>query len=137
MNRLSISCNIFFGNSYWIGVFERVEDGKLSAVKVTFGKEPNDKEVYEYIINHYTKFNFGSSVTTKKKVKIKNPKRLQRAVKKSCNKTFSSKSQQALKLQFEEYKKERKKNCSIQREERKKYLFELKKLKRKRKHRGK
>ena len=29
----------------WVGVFERIENGKLSAAKVTFGAEPKDNEV--------------------------------------------------------------------------------------------
>ena len=31
-----------------MGIFERIEDGKLSVAKVTFGAEPKDYEVQEY-----------------------------------------------------------------------------------------
>ena len=36
-----------------VGVFERIEDGKLSVAKVTFGAEPKDYEVQEYIQKYY------------------------------------------------------------------------------------
>ena len=31
---------VYFEDPFWVGVFERVEDGKLSVCKVTFGAEP-------------------------------------------------------------------------------------------------
>ena len=31
---------VFFEEPFWVGVFERIENGKLSAAKVTFGAEP-------------------------------------------------------------------------------------------------
>ena len=37
---------VFFENPFWVGVFERIEDGKLSVSKATFGAEPKDYEVY-------------------------------------------------------------------------------------------
>lgn len=33
---------VFFEKPFWVGVFERIEDGKLSVTKVTFGTEPKD-----------------------------------------------------------------------------------------------
>ena len=35
----AISLTVFFQAPFWIGVFERVEDGRLSACKVTFSAE--------------------------------------------------------------------------------------------------
>ncbi len=43
---------VFFEEPFWIGVFERIENGKLSAAKVTFGAAPKDYEVYEFILKH-------------------------------------------------------------------------------------
>ena len=28
---------VYFEDPFWVGIFERTEDGKLSAAKVTFG----------------------------------------------------------------------------------------------------
>ncbi len=35
---------VYFEEPFWVGVFERIEDGKLSVAKVTFGAEPKDYE---------------------------------------------------------------------------------------------
>ena len=44
---------VCFEDPFWIGVFERIQDGKLGAAKVTFGSEPKDYEVSELILRHY------------------------------------------------------------------------------------
>jgi len=31
---------VYFEDPFWVGVFERIENGKISAAKVTFGAEP-------------------------------------------------------------------------------------------------
>lgn len=33
---------VYFEDPFWVGVFERIDDGKLSVCKVTFGAEPKD-----------------------------------------------------------------------------------------------
>ena len=40
---------VYFEDPFWVGVFERIEDGRLSVAKVTFGAEPKDYDVQEYI----------------------------------------------------------------------------------------
>ena len=47
-----------------MGIFERIEDGKLSAAKVTFGAEPKDCEVQEYIQKWYFSLKFSPVVET-------------------------------------------------------------------------
>ena len=44
--------------------FEHIENGKLSVVKVTFGAEPKDYEVQEYILKYYFSLQFSPAVTT-------------------------------------------------------------------------
>ena len=43
---------VFFDDPFWVGVFERTDGGKLSVCKVTFGAEPKDYEVWEYVLRH-------------------------------------------------------------------------------------
>ena len=101
--------SVFFDEPFWVGVFERIEDGKLSVVKVTFGAEPKDYEVYEFILRHYYRLQFSSAVAAVVKERKKNPKRVQREVKKQLRNTgIGTKSQQALKLQQEQNKQQRK-----------------------------
>jgi len=53
MDNASGKLTVYFEEPFWVGVFEHIEDGKLSVTKVTFGAEPKDYEVLEYIQNYY------------------------------------------------------------------------------------
>lgn len=128
---------VFFEERFWVGVFERTEDGKVSASKVTFGAEPKDGEVYEYILKHYGELRFSPAVAADAAPKTPNPKKLQREISRSLEGAgVGTRSQQALQLQREQNKLERKtvsREAKLAREER---LFELKQQKKKEKHRG-
>jgi len=124
-------------NLFWIGVFERIEDGKLSVAKVTFGAEPKDYEVQEYIRKDYSSLKFSLAVDTVVKDMKRNPKRMRREAKKQVQETgIGTKSQQALKLQQEQNKQERKKRSHQRKEAEKKRMFELKQQKKREKHKG-
>ena len=47
MDKVNGKLTVFFEEPFWVGIFERIEDGKLSVAKVTFGAEPKDYEVQE------------------------------------------------------------------------------------------
>ena len=53
MDKVNGKLTVFFEEPFWVGIFERIEDGKLSVAKVTFGAEPKDYEVQEYIQKCY------------------------------------------------------------------------------------
>ena len=128
---------VFFEEPFWVGVFERIENGKLSAAKVTFGAEPKDYEVSAFILKHYCDLQFSPAVATVVKESKQNPKRIQRDIKKSLAKTgIGTKSQQALKLQQEQNKQERKLKSRNQKLAESERLFELKQQQKKEKHRG-
>ena len=128
---------VFFEGIFWVGVFEKIENGKLSAAKVTFGAEPKDYEVYEFILKHYYDLQFSPAVAIVVKETKQNPKRIQRDIKKSLAKTgIGTKSQQALKLQQEQDKQERKVKSREQKLAEAERLFEFKQQKKKEKHRG-
>ena len=109
MDKVSGKLTVYFEEPFWVGVFERIEDGKLSVSKVTFGAEPKDYEVLEYVQKHYVGLKFSPAVDTVVKDIERNPKRMQREARKQMQKTgIGTKSQQALKLQQEQNKQERK-----------------------------
>ena len=56
MDRGSGKLTVYFEDPFWVGVFERIMDGKLSVAKVTFGAEPKDYEVFDFILRHYCSF---------------------------------------------------------------------------------
>lgn len=137
MEQTSGKLTVFFDPPFWAGVFERIEDGKLAVSKVTFGAEPKDYEVYDFILHHYYELKFSPPVSTGIKQVADNPKRRQRNARKQLqNKGVGTKSQQALQLQLEESKTERKQKNKEQREAEKQRQFYLKQQKRKQKHRG-
>ena len=89
MDKVSGKLTVFFEDPFWVGVFERIENGRLSVAKVTFGAEPKDYEV-----------------------------------------------QQALKLQQEQNKHERKERSREKKEADELRMFELKQQKKREKHKG-
>ncbi len=128
---------VFFEKPFWVGVFERVSNGKLSVCKMTFGAEPKDHEVWEFVLKHYHKLAFSPAIEYEVKKNADNPKRRQREARKQlCASSIRTKSQQALQMQREEIKIERKQIGRAQREAEKRRQFDLKQQKRKEKHRG-
>ena len=137
MDKADCKVTVFFEDPFWVGVFEKVESNKLSVAKVTFGSEPKDYEVYEFILKHYLSLRFSPAVSTVVKEAKKNPKRMQRDVKKQLQtKGIGTKSQQALKLQQEQNKQKRKVTSREQKLAEAKRLFEMKQQKKRDKHRG-
>ena len=137
MDRVSGKLTIYFEDPFWVGVFERIENRKLSVAKVTFGVEPKDYDVLEFINRNYYHLQFSPAVETVVKDTKKNPKRAQRDAKKqTLEMGIGTKSQQALKLQQEQNKQERKVRSREQREAESQRIFELKKIKKREKHRG-
>jgi hypothetical protein len=137
MGKASGKLTVYFEEPFWVGIFERLEDGKLFVAKVTFGAEPKDYEVYEFIFKHYYSLQFSPAVAAVVKETKRNPKRVQRDVIKQLQDTgIGTKSQQALKLQQEQNKQERKVKSREQKLAEAERMFELKQQKKKDKHRG-
>lgn len=137
MNKLSGKLIVYFEEPFWVGVFEHIEDGKLSVAKVIFGAEPKDYEVQEYIQKYYSGLKFSMAVDTVVKDISRNPKRMQRQARKQMlEKSIGTKSQQLLKLQHEQNKQERKERSHKKKETEEQIMFELKQQKKKEKHKG-
>ena len=98
MDKVSGKMTVFFEEPFCVGVFERVSEGKLSVCKVTFGAEPKDYEIYDSVLKNYYQLRFSPAVATDVKETGRNPKRVQREVRKQVQSTgIGTKSQQALK----------------------------------------
>lgn len=137
MDENMVKLTVLFEDPFWIGIFERISNGKLTVCKVTFGAEPKDNEICEYILKNYYRIRFSPTVQIGVKKSASNPKRLQKNVKKQLQNTgIGTKSQQALNLLREEMKTERKQISKEMKEADKERMFELKQKKRKEKHRG-
>ena len=131
------SLTVFFEDPFWVGVFERIDERKLSVCKVTFGAEPKDYDVLEFVLQHYSELVFSPAVETEARQIADNPKRrLRNARKKTELSGIGTKSQQALQLQREEMKTERRQISREERDADAKRRFEMKQLKKKEKRRG-
>ena len=53
----AVKLTILFNNPFWIGVFEESKGEDYKVCKVTFGAEPKDAEVYDFILQNYYKLN--------------------------------------------------------------------------------
>ena len=134
---MRISLTVFFEDPFWVGVFERIDDGKLSVCKVTFVAEPKDYDVWEFILQNYDRMVFSTAVETETKQTADNPKRRLRNVRKQTERRgIGTKSQQALQLQREELKTEHRQISREQRDAEAQRRFEMKQLKKKEKRRG-
>ena len=137
MDKVSGKLTVYFEEPFWVGVFERIENSKLSVAKVTFGEEPKDYEVQEYIQKYYASLKFSPAVDTVVKDITRNPKRMQREAKRQMHETgIGTKSQQALKLQQEQNKQERKIRSREKKEAKELRMFELKQQNKREKHKG-
>lgn len=138
MEKTVSKLTIFFQEPFWVGIYERECSGKYEVCKITFGAEPKDYEVYDFILQNFSKLRFSPSIET---VTIErnhiNPKRMQRAIKKQLQDTgIGTKAQQTLKLQQEQEILERKSRSREQREVERERQFQLRQEKRKEKRRG-
>ena len=128
---------VYFEDPFWVGVFERIEDGKLSVCKVTFGEEPKDYKVWDYVLHHCYELVFSPAIETETRQTADNPKRRSRNARKHLENTgIGTKSQQALQRQREEIKMERRQISREEREAESQHRFEMKQAKKKEKRRG-
>ena len=136
MEIVSIGLTVYFEDGFWHGLFEQEYEGTYQVCRVTFGQEPKEDEILKLLQTQFVQLSFSPEATVKQHVKIKNPKRLQRAVKKQVKQKVSSKSQELLQLQYDERKKYSKQQSSLQKQLLKQEKFERKQQKRREKHKG-
>ena len=119
-------------------MYERFDDDKYEVCKITFGAEPKDYEVYNFLLKNWHMLRFSPPIKTDRAIERKiNPKRMQREINSQLeNKGIGTKAQQALNLQHEQNKIERKTQSREQREAEKERQFALRQKKKKAKHRG-
>lgn len=137
---MSMKCSltIMFEAPFWIGLYERYDDGQYEVCKITFGAEPKDYEVHEFLLKNWRKLKFSPPIKSEKIEERKiNSKRMQREINGQLqDRGMGTKAQQALKLQHEQNKIERKTKSREQREAEKEFQYALRQKKKKEKHRG-
>lgn len=128
---------VLFEEPFWIGLFERTYEGRYSVCKITFGAEPRDFEVYEYILSRWDTLEFSPDLESlPPDMRRVSPKRRQRMLQKQTAAGIGTKAQQALKLQQEQVKSAKKIRSRQRKEDDAARKFQLRQEKRKEKHRG-
>jgi hypothetical protein len=129
---------LFFDEPFWVGIFEKTFEGKYEACRIVFGSEPKDYEVYDFLIKNFNSLKFTDSMPVEVIVQEKiNHKRLQKQIKSELEiRGAGTKSQLALKLQYEANKTERKNEYKELREVEEDRRFQLRQEKKKKKHKG-
>ncbi len=134
---MKVNLTVFFDDPFWVGVFERIEDGKLSVCKVTFGAEPMDYDAWIFVLRYYFELGFSPAIETGTRQAADNPKRrIRNAGRQLENKGIGTKSQQALQKQREEMKEEHRQISREQRDAEAQRKFEMRQAKKKEKRRG-
>lgn len=137
---METSCSaltVFFEAPFWVGLFERREDRRLTVCRVVFGAEPRDPEIAAFIQKEYAKLHFSPSVDAPLKPAAENPKRLQRQIARQLQQpALSTKAQAALKLQQEQGKLARQERSREEKRAEAERRFALKQQQKKDRHRG-
>ena len=138
MEKTICRLTVLFEEPFWVGVYERWQGRRYEVSKITFGAEPKDYEVYDLLLQNWHRLRFSPTLkTTTPRERRINPKRLQREIHSEvAARGIGTKAQQALALQREQGKLERK---AVSREERaaeKERRFAEHCEKRREKHRG-
>ena len=139
MEKIQAKLTVFFEDPFWVGVCERVSNGKMEVCKITFGSEPKDGELHAFFLQHWNELCFSEPVKTDQLSPVKmNPKRMKRAIQKQRKvRGVSTKSQRALQQEYEKHKRAKKRESRKRINAEKQRRYELKRQKRKEKHRGK
>ena len=132
------SLTVYFDPPFWVGLYQREEEDGCRVCKVTFGGEPRDQEVLDFILRRWRELRFSPPVPPgRAAARLPNPKRMRREARKATQAAGTgSKAQQALQLQREQGKVQRKADFKERREEEQERKFALRQEKRRQKHRG-
>ena len=141
MKKHTIKVTVLLENSFWVGLFERNDQAGYAVARKIFGGEPSDAELYDFVLIHFDELKFTEPQDFKLIIKRKNPKRMQREVRREMEKakkglSNATHAQEVLRFELEKNKKLKKKISKIEKEAKQQEKFQQKQAKKKKKHRG-
>lgn len=107
MEKVKVTMTVLFEEPFWIGIYEREDGESYQAAKILFGAEPKGLEVQEYLLKNVYRLSFGTGEKSQisDKQTCKNPKRMQREIRKQTRERGTgTRAQQAIQAQREERK---------------------------------
>ncbi|RDB63854.1 DUF2992 domain-containing protein [Gordonibacter sp. 28C] len=141
----SSTLTVLHDGQFWVGICEQRDGSRYGACRFVFGPEPADEEVLAFVCRQWDRLDFrmrdgeGGDASEGAPVGARNPKRAQREARRTleaARRGVGTKAQQALAAAYEERKDEHRADARDRREAEARRAFELRTLKRKRKHRG-
>ncbi len=138
METAKAKLTVLFDPPFWIGLFERERAGRYEACRVVFGAEPRDIEVYACILDRYDRLAFSPALDFGPETdRTVSSKRAQREARRQTRPSgIGTKAQQALQLQREQGREERRVLSREARDAERDRRFQLHREKQRRKHRG-
>lgn len=130
---------LYHDSQFWIGIAERVEDGRLTVARIVFGPEPSNEEVLQLVLSGWNRLHFSGEADANADAPAlsKNPKRRQREAARELSKRGpSTKSQDVLARARELQKAESKSRGARAKHEAESARFEKRQAKKREKRRG-
>lgn len=129
---------VCFEDPFWVGIYERTGEDGYQVSKITFGAEPKDYQVYDFLLRSWRELNFSPVISGETVIQVrKNPKRARREIARQLSgPPVGTKAQEALKLQRAEGKAARQSKTRQVRQAEEERRFQLRQEKKKEKHRG-
>lgn len=138
MDRNAGSFTVLFQDPFWVGIAERWEKEGYRAAKVTFGAEPTDAQIYEWIGKEWHRLRFSPAAAGEAPgPSHRNPKRVQREAGEALrSRGVSTKAQEALSRQREQEGQARQARIRQTRQEEAERKYLLRRQKKREKKRG-
>jgi hypothetical protein len=115
-----IALTVYFEDPFWVGLVEREERGELGVARHVFGGEPLPGEVLEFVLRTLPLLleRGGATLAVERRApRAPNPKRAAReAARELAGRGPSTRSQEALRLQIEQGKQDRRQRQHLARE---------------------
>ena len=104
MDRNMSSFTVLFQPPFWVGILERWDEEGYSAAKVTFGAQPTDAQIYEWIGREWHRLRPSPAAEgDRPAAERKNPKRAQREARAATQaRGIGTRAQEALSRQREQ-----------------------------------
>ena len=132
------SFTVLFQPPFWVGIAERWDEEGYRAAKVTFGAEPTDAQLYQWVEREWHLLRFSPPAEGERPaLGHKNPKRAQREAKAAAQERgMSTRAQEALSRQREQEGLVRRTRSRQERQEEAERRYLLRQKKKREKKRG-
>ena len=128
---------VWFADPFWVGVYEREAEGRLEVCRHTFGAEPKDGEVWQWLLSAWRGLDFSPAVEAPRRPSGReNPKRARRKAGQQLRGGVGTRAQLAIALQREQNNRKRREDRRRRDEAEEARRFQLRRQKKKEKHRG-